>query len=99
MLSYLLPINMTEELPVISTQPTNSSLSELVKDATGQWTYRYKAKDGFVGIDKVVVDSEAEDHGKKGSGRCGNHDDDEDEGYRLILNINSQAIDAEPIKK
>lgn len=100
-LTYVLPSNMTMETPVISAQATSSGKSELAKEAaTGEWTYQYTAKEGFVGTDKVVIDSETETkgHGKKGHGNCGTNQDD-DEGYRLVLNINAQASLPDQIKK
>ena len=98
-LVMILPDNMSEETPIISTDAKNASVSTLVKDSTtGNWVYTYTPIIDYTGTDQVIFDSEDEEaehanethdgtrhHG--GSGNCGNSDDDEEEHNRLVLNI------------
>jgi hypothetical protein len=98
-LVMILPDNMSDEAPIISTEAKNASVSTLIKDsATGNWVYTYTPITDYTGIDQVIFDSEDEEaeqnnkprhHGghHEGSGKCGNSDDDEEEHNRLILNI------------
>lgn len=102
-LVMILPANMSEETPIISTEAKNASVSTLVKDsATGNWVYTYTPITDYTGTDQVIFDSEDEEAehanethdgprhhgGHHGSGgMCGNSDGDEDEHNRLILNI------------
>jgi len=102
-LVMILPPNMSEETPVISTNAKNAAVSSLVKDAaTGNWVYTYTPVTDYTGTDQVIFDSEDEaaehagDSGNHthqgrghhgGGGMCGNSDRDEEEHNRLVLNI------------
>ena len=102
-LVMILPDNMSEETPIISTDAKNASVSTLIKDpATGNWVYTYTPITDYTGTDQVIFDSEDEEeehsgprpdgHGHHGKnhgddGKCGAHDDDAEEHNRLVLNI------------
>jgi hypothetical protein len=95
-LKFELPESFNKRTPVISTQPLHFLVSLLEKDeTTGKWVYTYTPKVGYVGNEKVVIDSEEdhedEDDHKRGPGHgkggCGNHGDKD--GNRLVLVINT----------
>jgi len=97
-LKFELPESFNKRTPFISTQPLHFLVSLLEKDeTTGKWVYTYTPKEGYVGTEKVVIDSEEdhedEDDHKKGRGHgkggCGNHGDKD--GNRLVLVINTLA--------
>ncbi len=91
-LTYALPEGFNKETPVISTQAKNFVNSTLTQDAaTGNWTYSYVPKEGFIGSDQVTIDSEnkSEEHDRqprKGHGKCGDHQSEESH-LRLVLDI------------
>ena len=93
-LEFVLPENMTKDVPVISTQAGQYQVSELVKDQIqGRWVYRYTPKAGFLGLDEVVIDSEDEkaEHADRQKGAADHHRCDHQGGnnhFRLNLKIN-----------
>lgn len=69
---YTLPENFQRENPVISQKPSESSISEIVRNDAGLWVLRYQSANGQNGMDELTIDSEDEAAERAGHhGHCG----------------------------
>jgi hypothetical protein len=59
---YTLPEEFQQETPVISALPSQASIAEIQKDASGKWALAYQSTEGKAGTDALTIDSENEEN-------------------------------------
>ena len=89
-LVMILPANMSEETPIISTDAKNASVSTLIKDsATGNWVYTYTPTTDYTGTDQVICTTFVQLNGNVIVGNSGNATWTQIQGTGLIGNPNA----------